>query len=134
MLHGRVSADLALPDPLLDGRRQLLHQAEPSRHPARTAVETLCQLLQVQAEAALHLGEQPALFERRLRLRLPQRAVQQQRLGLAHGPHRRGDGVVMQKAQRAQPLVPVNHHEAAWLARRHHHDRHLLAPLSQRAQ
>lgn len=134
VLHGRVSANRTLPDQLLDRHRQSLHQAQPARHPARAAVETLRQPFQVQPEAALQLGEQPALLERRLRLRLPQRAVQQQCLGLAQRPHRGDHDIAVQKPQRAQPLVPVDHHVATRLARRDHDDRHLLATLRQRTQ
>jgi hypothetical protein len=69
VLHGGVGADLALAHPLLDGGRQILHQAKSPRDPARAAIEASGQRLEVQSEAVLQLGEKPALFERRFRLR-----------------------------------------------------------------
>lgn len=129
-----MGADLALAHPLLDGLGQILDQPQPSRHPARAAIETSGQGLQVQAEATVQLGEKPALFEGRLRLRTAQRTVEDQSLDLAQRPHRRGHRVAAQTTQRAHPLVPVDHHIPARLARGHDHDRHLLAPLGQRAQ
>lgn len=134
VLHGRVSPNLALPHVLLNRCGELLHQAQPPGHPARTAVEAPGQGLQIQAKAAVQLREQPALFERRLRFGLAQRAVEDQGFRLVHRPHRGLDRVATQSPQGAHTLVAVDHHEAAPLARRHHHDRDLLAPLGQRAQ
>jgi len=134
VLHGGVGADLALAHPLLDRSRQILHQTQSPRDPARAAIEATGQSLEIQSEALVQFGQEPALFEGRLRLRAAKRAVEDQGLDLAHRPHRRGHGVAAQQTQCVHPLVAVDHHEAARLARRHHHDRHLLASLGQRAQ
>jgi len=85
-LHGHVRRDLALAHLLLDGLRQKFHQRQAPRYPAHAAIKAPRQLLQTVAEAPLHLLEQPALFQRRLLLGETQRALQQQRLGLAHRP------------------------------------------------
>lgn len=69
VLHGGVGADLAQAYLLLDSGRQILHQAQSPRDPARTVIEAPGQGLQVQPEAVVQLGEKPALFEGRLRLR-----------------------------------------------------------------
>jgi len=134
VLHGRVRADLALSDVLLNGRRELLHQTQPSGDPARTAVEAPGQRFQVQTKTAMQLGEKPALLKRRLRLGLAQRAVEHQGFRLVHRPDRGLDGVASQPSQGAHTLVSVDHHEAVRLARSHHHDRDLLAPLRQRPE
>lgn len=135
VLHGRVSPDLALPHVFLNAGRELLHQAQPPRHPARTAVEAPGQRLQIQTKAAMQLREQPALLERRLRFGLAQRAVEHQGFRLVHRPDRGHDGVATQAPKGAHALVPVDHHEAARLLEcRHHHDRDLLASLGQRPE
>lgn len=134
VLHGRVRPDLASSDVLLNERRELLHQTQPPRNPAQTAVEAPGQRFQVQTKTAMQLGEKPALLQRRLRLRLAQRAVEHQGLRFVHRPDRGLDGVATQPSQSTHPLVPVDHHEAVRLARRHHHDRDLLAPLGERSQ
>jgi hypothetical protein len=64
-----------------------------------------------------------------------QRTIQQHCGGFAHRPHHRFHRVSSQLLQRRDPLVAVNHHVAIRLAfHRDHHDRHLLAPVSQRGQ
>lgn len=82
----------------------------------------------------MQLREQPALLERRLRFGLAQRAVEHQGFRLVHRPDRGHDGVATQAPKGAHALVPVDHHEAARLACRHHHDRDLLASLGQRPE
>lgn len=134
VLHGRVCPDLALPDVFLNGCRELLDQPQPPGHPAQTAVEAPGQRLQVQTKAAMKFREQPALFERRLRFGLAQRAVEHQGFPLVHRPDRGQDGVATQAPQGAHTLVPVDHHEALRLVRRHHHDRDLLPALGQRPE
>jgi len=69
VLHGGVGADLALAHPLLDGGRQVLHQPQSPRDPARTPIEAVGQDLDVHSEALVQLGKKPALFQGRLRLR-----------------------------------------------------------------
>lgn len=134
VLHGRVSPNLALPHLLLNRRGELLHQTQPPGDPARTAVEASGQRLQIQTKAAMQFREQPALFERRLRLGLAQRAVEHQGFRLVHRPDRGLDGVATQPPQGAHALVPIDHHEAARFACRHHHDRDLLPSLGQRPE
>lgn len=82
----------------------------------------------------MQLREQPALFQRRLRFGLAQRAVEDQGFRFVHRPDRGLDGVATQAPQSAHTLVPVDHHEAVRLAGRHHHDGDLLASLGQRPE
>ena len=65
-LHGHLRRDLALAHLLLDRFRQNLHQRQPPRYPAHTAVEPPRQLLQPVAEALLQLRQQPAHLQRGL--------------------------------------------------------------------
>jgi hypothetical protein len=65
-LHRYLCRDLALAHLLLDRFRQNLRQRQPPRYPTHTAIEPARQLLQTIAEALLHLGQQPAHFQRRL--------------------------------------------------------------------
>ena len=58
-LQRHLRQDLALAHLLLDRLRQNLHQREPPRYPAQTAIEPARQLIQVVAEALLQLGQQP---------------------------------------------------------------------------
>ena len=82
----------------------------------------------------MQFREQPALLQRRLRFRLPQRSAEHQSLDLAQRPHRGRDQVAAQAVQGSHPLVPVDHNETVRLARRHHHYRDLLASLRQRPE
>jgi hypothetical protein len=122
-LHGHLRHHLALAHLLLDRFRQKLHQCQPPRNPTHTAIESARQLIQPVAEALLHLRQQPAHLQRALVLAQPQRAVQQHRRRLAHGPHHRFHMVTAQLLQRCDPLVAVDDHVAF---RRpfgcHHHD------------
>ena len=130
VLHRRVWRNPPLPDQLLHRLRQLPDQSQATRNPARAAVKLPGQLLLAVAEARVELTQQPSLLQRRLRLRRAQGACEQQRLGLAHLPHRRGDGVLAQPPQCPHPLVAVDHDELVRFARAgRHHDRHLLPPL-----
>lgn len=131
VLHGRVGADLAQAQPILNRLRELLHERQPARDPARAAVETPGQGHEVQTKRPPQLAEQPALLDRGLRFRLAQRAAEHKRLALAESPDRGQDRVATQAAQSTQPLVTVDHHKAARLARRDHHDRNLLAVLGE---
>ena len=69
VLHGGVGADLAPAHLLLDRLRQVLHQPQSPRDPARAAIEASGQGLDIHSEALVQLGEKPALFEGRFRLR-----------------------------------------------------------------
>lgn len=135
ILHRHVRRDPALAHLLLDALRQQLHQRQPPRYPTGAAIEPPRHLLQPVAETLLELLKQPPLFQRRLAFTQPQRAVQHQRLGLAHRPQDRFHRVPAQLLQRRDALVAVNDQVAARLfARGHHHDRRLLARFGQRGQ
>ena len=126
-LHGHVCGDLALTHLLLDGFRQKLRQRQPPRYPAHAAVEPARQLLEPVAEAPLQLGQQPAHLQRGLLFGPTQRAVQQHRRGLAHGPDHRLHRVPAQLLQRRDSLVAVDDHVTIRGAFRcHHHDGRLL--------
>jgi len=66
--HGNLRGDAAVAHLLLDRFRERLHQRQAARHPCRTAVETLREIVDCVAEFRFHLRQQPALFERRFRL------------------------------------------------------------------
>jgi len=129
-----MGADATAANLLLHCLRELAHQRQPPRHPARAAVDSPRQLLLVEPKARQHLTKQPALLDRRLRLGGPQRPAQQQGVDLAHLPHRGPDRVLPQTPGRAHPLVAVDHHVAAGRRARNHHDRHLLAVCRKRCQ
>jgi len=120
---------------VLHRRRDLAHQAQVSRHPARTTTEPCGQLLPAQSVALAQLAQEPPGLQRAQRRRLALPTVGQERLRFRDRPHHRRHRVPAQPAQSTQPPVPVDHHIAAWLLRQcHHHDRHLLAALRQRPQ
>jgi hypothetical protein len=76
----------------------------------------------------LHFRQQPALFECGFLLAESQRAVQQQRFGFAHFPHRRCHAVPAQSLKRRDALIAIDHYIAfAAVVGSHHHDRRLLA-------
>jgi len=134
-LHGHLRQDLALAHLLLDPLRQNLHQRQPSRNPARAAIEPPRQLVQPIAEAPLQLRQQPAHFQRRFVFAQPQRAVQHHGRGLAHRPYHRFHCVPAKLLQCRDPLIAVDHHVAVRLAfGRHHHDGRLLARFDERGQ
>lgn len=105
--HRRVRRDRALADLLLDRCRQIAHQSQMPRHPARAPGETPGQFLQIHPLLAKHRQE-PALLELARRLRAALAGVQQQRLALRKVPLRRLDGVAAQPLQAAQTLEPVD--------------------------
>lgn len=75
--HGDLRREASFADLLLHRFRQCFHQRQAARHPGRAAVETPRQFLDRVAEFLLHLGQQPALFERCFRLAVhPQRMRQ----------------------------------------------------------
>ncbi len=132
-LHRHVRRDFALAHLLLDGLRQKLDQRQPPRHPTHAAVKPPRQLIESVAEALLHLRQQPPLLQRGLMLGEAQRTVQQQSLGLAQRPDHRFHRVPAQLLQRRDALVAVDDQVAVAVVRgENHHDRCLLARLSQR--
>ena len=66
--HGDLRGDPAFAHVLLHRFRQRFHQRQAARHPCWAAVETPRQIVDRVAELFFHLGQQPALFERRFRL------------------------------------------------------------------
>jgi hypothetical protein len=129
--YGERSSDLAFPHQLLHRFRQRLHQRQAAGHPRLAAVEAPGEFFQRAAQTAFHLGEQPALFDRALRLAHPQRPLQRQRVGFAHLPHDGLDRVAAQLLERGDALVTVDHQIAA--ASFDDDDGRLLADLSQRS-
>jgi hypothetical protein len=66
IFQGHLCQDLALAHLLLDRFRQNLHQPQPPRYPAHTAIEPAGQLFESVAEALLQLRQQPAHLQRGL--------------------------------------------------------------------
>jgi hypothetical protein len=134
-LQRHLRQDLARAHLPLDGFRHQLHQAQPSRYPAHTAVEPARQLLASVAEALLQLLKQPTHLQRGLVCAQPQRAVQQHGRRLTHRPHHRFHRVPAQLLQRRDPLVAVDDHVTLRRTfRRYDHDGRLLARVGQRRQ
>ena len=125
------SSDLAFAHQLLHRLRQRLHQRQTAGHPRLAAVEAPGELFQRVTQTAFHLGQQPALFDRALRLAHPQRPLQRQRVGFAHLPHDRVDRVAAQLLERGDALVTVDDQIPA--DRFDDDDGRLLADLSQRS-
>lgn len=65
-LHRDLGSDLSLAHSLLNRIGQELDQSEAARDPAHASVKPPRELFEVVPEAALELGQQPALFQRRL--------------------------------------------------------------------
>jgi hypothetical protein len=131
VLHRGVGADAPAADLLLDRRRQLGHQRQAPRHPARAAVEPPCQLLLSHPEARRHQCQQPPLLESGLGVGRAQRTAQQQGLDLGHVPHGRRDRVSAEARQRPHSLEAVDDHVPAGRITGYDHDRDLLAMLGQ---
>lgn len=133
--HRRLRRDLSAPDPLLDRRREILHQSQVARDPTGAPVETSRELLLAPTRAARQLRQQPPLLQGRVAGGVAQAALQDQRLGLAQVPQRRLDRVVVQALQRPKPLVAIDDHVALrGLAVAHDDDRLLLSVGLQRQQ
>jgi hypothetical protein len=133
-LQRHLRQDLAVAHLLLDRFRQNLHQRQPSRNPARAAIEPARQFIESIAEALLHLRQQPALFERALLRATAQRPRQQQRFGFAHCPNRGFYRVPAELFQRGHALVAIDHQVTVRRSGGHHDDGRLLAAVSQRRQ
>lgn len=111
--HGERRSDLALAQQLLHRFRQRLHQRQAAGHPRPAAVETPGEFFDRATQTALHLGQQPALFQSTFRLAHPQRPVQHQRVGFTHRPHDGLDRVAAQLLERSDALVTVDDQIAA---------------------
>jgi len=129
--RGERSGDRAFPHQLLHRFRQRLPQRQAAGHPRSAAVEAPGQFFQRATQAAFHLRQQPALFDRAFRLAHAQRPVQRQRVGFVHLPDDGIDGVAAQLLERGDALVTVDDQIAAvgW----DDDDGGLLAGLSQRS-
>ncbi len=106
--RGERGSDLAFPHQLLHRFRQRLHQRQAAGHPRLAAVEAPGEFFQRATQTAFHLGQQPALFDRALRLAHPQRPVQRQRVGFAHLPDDGVDRVAAQLLERGDAFVAVD--------------------------
>ncbi len=132
VFHHRLRGQAAGAHVLLHGVRDLAHQAEVPRDPARATSQPARQVLAAEAVVLPELHEQPAVLERARRFATPARALHDQRLRHAERPHHHRYRVARETTQRSHALVPVDHYEPAGLL--HHHDRHLLAGLAEGAQ
>jgi hypothetical protein len=129
--HGERSSDLAFPHQLLHRFRQGVNQRQARGYPGLAAVEAPGEFFQRATQTGFHLGQQPALFNRALRLAHPQRPVQRQRVGFAHFPDDRLDRVAAQLLECRDALVTVDDQKAAGSF--DDDDGRLLAHLSQRS-
>ena len=129
--HSERSSDLAFPHQLLHRFRQRLHQCQAAGHPRLAAVEAPGEFFQRAPQTGFHLGQQPALFDRALRLAHPQRPVQRQCVGFAHFPDDRLDRVAAELLECRDALVTVDDQKAAGSF--DDDDGRLLADLSQRS-
>ena len=127
--HGDLGGNLAFPHLLLHRCGQQFHQRQTARHPRGAASKTSGQFLDRTAQPAFHLRQQPALFERGLRLAHPQRALQHQRFGFAHRPHHGLHRVAPQLLEHGDAFVAVDDQITAGVF--DDDDRRLLAGLSQ---
>jgi hypothetical protein len=132
VLHRGVRDQPSVLHVLLDGVGQRAHQTQAPGHPAHAAIEASRQRVEGQAVVVVQRAQQPALLERAVGRVGAQELSKDQGLGLRHLPHDGGDGVAVQPAKAANALVAVDHHIRR--ARRHDHDRHLLAGIGQRGQ
>ena len=130
--HGGLRGDLAFAHLPLYRFRQRFHQRQAARHPRGAAIKTPRQIVDRAAQLALHLRQQPALFERALRLAHAQRTVEHQRVGFAHRPHHGVHRVAAQLLERGDALMPVNDQVSAGVF--DDDDGCLLARFSQRSE
>ena len=134
-LHRDLRGDLTGAHLLLNALGQSLHQRQSARHPTRAAVEAASDLVEAVTETLVKLRKQPALLQRRLRLREPHGPIQQQRFGFTHGPDHRVDGVAAELFESRNPLVAVNDQiTVRFPAHGDHDDRRLLSGFRQRCQ
>jgi len=128
--HGQRGGNLAVAHQLLHRLGQGLHQGQATGHPVPAAVEAAREFFDRVTQTALHLFEQPALFQRALRFAAAQGALQDQRVGFAHRPHHRLDRVAAELLKRGDTLVAVDDQIPA--AGFDDDDGRLLAVFSQR--
>jgi hypothetical protein len=126
--------DCAVAHLLLHTLRKQLHQAHPTRHPTRAAIETARQFLQPIAEALLQFHQQPAFFQSRLVIARTHRPVQKQGLHFAQRPDHRFDRVTAQLLECRNPLIAVDQQIFIRLLGGNHDDRRLLTAGRQRCQ
>jgi hypothetical protein len=132
ILHGRMGLDLSGADVPLHGLGQFAHQRKPARYPRHAAVKPAGQIVQTQSLAAMQLGQQPGLFQRRFPFRRAQRSVQYQRFGFVHVPDRGANRVPLQPLECPYPLVTVNDQKPVRFAVcGYNDDGNLLPPFSQ---
>jgi len=135
VLHGRVRSDFPKPYELLDGLGQLAHQSQTARNPRHAPVKPPRKIFQAETEAAMQLGQQPALFERRFSFRRALGPVQDQGCGFVHVPNRGAHRIVPEALQSPDPLVTVDDQEPVWLFRQANDDNgHLLPSVGQGRQ
>ena len=106
-----------------NARRLATHVLRRSKRRASSSIE--------QPKRLSISRQQPALFDRALRLAHPQRPVQRQRVGFAHLPDDGVDRVAAQLLERGDALVAVDDQIAAAIF--DDDDGRLLADLSQRS-
>jgi len=134
-LHRHLCGDLARAHSVLNALGQSLHQCQAARYPTRAAVESTSNLVEAVTETFVKLRKQPALLQRRLRLREPHGPIQQQRFGFTHGPDHSLDGVAAELLESRDPLVAVNDQVAVrFSAHSDDDDRRLLPGFRQRCQ
>ena len=132
VFHRGMGRDSAHAYFLLNAFGKQFHQGQPPRNPTHAPVEPLRQIVEGVTETLFQFQKQPALFQRRLGFRKTQRAVQYQRFGFTHLPHRRLHRVPSQLLQCRNPLVPIDDLITVGLVLHgDHHDRHLLSGCGQ---
>lgn len=132
--HGDLRGNASFADLLLDGLRQCVHQRQTACDPGGTAIEAARQVFDGVAILVFHLGQQPALFERGLRLTVAAQGMhQQQGFGFACCVQNESiDRVATQLLERGDALVSIDHQIA--LLHLDNEDGGLLAGFSQRSQ
>lgn len=135
ILHGGVRPDFPAADLLLDGVGQLTNQCQAARDPRHAPVEAPGEIVQTESKAAMQLGQQPSLFERRFCFGCSQGPIQYQRLSLVHIPDCSAHGVLAETLQRSNPLVAVDDQESVRLvSQSNDYDGNLLTPFGEGGQ
>jgi hypothetical protein len=135
VLHGRVRSDFPEPYELLDGLWQLAYQSQAARNPRHAPVKPPRKIFQAEPEAAMQLGQQPALFERRFSFRRALGPVQYQGFSFVHVPNRGAHHIVPEALKCPDPLVAVDDQEPVRLFRKANDDYgHLLPSFGQGRQ
>lgn len=132
VLHHSLRGKATRTDLLLDRLRNLPHQAQVPRHPARAPAQPPRDLLTGEAVALAQLIEEPAVLECARYSSAMARPLDEQRLRHRQRPHHHRNQIAAQSTQRAKPLVAVDHHEPVPVG--HHYDRDLLAALAKSSE